>query len=140
MRNLQKQQTENTRPAARGYALLDIILALTIFSFAVTGLVVLLQKCVETSGSLARDRLIQSGLDSFLTETKRKPVREMNSEYFDESLAVQFRAEVEKLDLANVDGNGLDDLYRIIVTAEFTEDGELQQEVAELYIHQPEER
>ena len=124
----------------RGYALLDVVLALAIFSIAVTSLVVLLQKNIDTSASFARDRLIQNGIDSFLTETKRKPVKEMNGEFFDEALDVNFRAEVESLELSNVDGDGLKDLYKLTVTAEFEDEGGPQEEVAELYIYQPEQR
>lgn len=123
-----------------GYALLDVALALTIFAFAITSLVVLLQKITDTSSSYARDRLIQSGIDSFMTETKRKPVKEMNSEYFDEALEINFRAEVEELDLANIDGNGLDDVYKLTVTAEFDDEGGPQEEVAEVFIYQPERK
>lgn len=115
-------------------------LALTIFAFSVTSLVVLLQRTVDTSASFARDRLIQSGIDSFLTETKRKPVREMSSEYTDELLEVTYRAEVLPLELSNADGQSLEDLYQLVVTAEFEDDGGPQQEVAELIIYQPEKR
>lgn len=124
----------------QGYALLDVALALTIFAFSITSLVVLLQQITDTSSSYARDRLIQSALDSYLTETKRKPVREMGGEYYDEALEINFRAEVVPLELANADGNGLKDLYKLVVTAEFEDDGGPQEEVAELYIYQPETR
>jgi type II secretory pathway pseudopilin PulG len=124
----------------QGYALLDVALALTIFAFSITSLVVLLQRTVDTSASFARDRLIQSAIDSYMTETKRKPVREMNGEYFDEALGITFRAEVEDLELANADGGGLKDLYKLTVTAEFEDDGGTQEEVAELFIYQPEKR
>jgi len=128
------------RETEAGYALLDIALALTIFAFSVTALVVLLQRTVDTSSSFARDRLIQSSINSFMKETKRKPVREMNSEYYDENLAVNFVAEVEELDLANIDGDGLEDLYKLTITAEFDDEGGPQQEVAEVYIYQPEKK
>lgn len=132
--------SETQKVGKFGYALLDVVLALAIFSIAVTALVVLMQKNIDTSASFARDRLIQNGIDSFLTETKRKPVKEMNGEYFDEGLDVNFRAEVESLELANVDGAGLKDLYKLTVTAEFEDEGGPQEEVAELYIYQPERK
>ena len=124
----------------KGYALLDVALALTIFAFSITSLVVLLQQITDTSSSYARDRLIQAGIESILTETKRKPVREMNGEFLDEELEVTFRTEVQDLDLSNADGNGLKDLYKLTVTATFEDAGGTQEETAELYIYQPEEK
>ncbi|MDF1814495.1 MAG: hypothetical protein P1V20_19975 [Verrucomicrobiales bacterium] len=124
----------------QGYALLDVALALTIFAFSITSLVVLLQQITNTSASYARDRLIQSSIESFLTETKRKPVKEMNSEYFDEALSINFRAVVEQLNLSNAEGNSLKDVYKLVVTAEFEDDGGPQEETAELFIYQPEKK
>lgn len=128
------------RGGSAGYALLDVALALTIFAFSVTSLVVLLQRTVETSAANARDRLVQAGIESFLVETRRKPVREMNSEFFDENLEVTYRAVVEPLGLSNVDGEALQDLYQLTITAEFEDDGGLQEEEAQVYIYQPEKR
>ena len=139
-RHVSQAKSPRIVKTAGGYALLDVVLALAIFSIAVTSLVVLMQKNIDTSASFARDRLIQNGIDSFLTETKRKPVKEMNGEFFDEGLDVNFRAEVESLELANVDGDGLKDLYKLTVTAEFEDEGGPQVEVAELYIYQPERK
>jgi len=128
----------NSRPG--GFALLDVSLALTIFAFSITSLVVLLQKITDTSASYARDRLIQNGIDSYLTETKRKPVSEMNGEFFDDSLGVTYRTLVEPLDLADAEGNALKDLYKLTVTAAFLEDGGPQEETAELFIYQPDKK
>jgi hypothetical protein len=124
----------------QGFALLDVALALTIFAFTITSLVVLLQKITDTSASYARDRLIQSGIDSFLTETKRKPVTEMSGEFVDEALGVTYTALVEPADLADAEGNALTDLYKLTVTAAFQDEGGPQEEVAELYIYQPEKK
>lgn len=124
----------------QGYALLDVALALTIFAFAVTSLAVLLDRIVDTSTEYSRDRLLQSAMDSFMTETKRKPVREMTGEFYDENLDVTFRAEVEPLELANVDGQSLKDLYRLKIVAEYDIGGRAQSEESELYIYQPDRK
>ncbi len=123
----------------RGYALLDVILAVTVFAFWGAGLVTLLQKISDTSNSYSRDRLIQYQLESLLTEMKHRPVEEMNTERLDEDLDVTFRTSVEALNLANIDGEALEDLYEITATATFTDSGGEQVETARLTIHQPEE-
>lgn len=126
-------------PRSGGYALLDAILAVTVFAFWGAGLVALLQKVSDTSNSYARDRLIQYQLESLLTEMKHRPVEEMTVERFDEAMDVTFRTTVEPLSLANVDGDALEDLYQLTATATFMDSGGEQVETARIFIHQPQE-
>lgn len=122
------------------YALLDVILAVTVFAFWGAGLVTLLQKISDTSNSYSRDRLIQYQLESLLTEMKHRPVEEMTVERLDEALEVTFRTTVEPLSLANVDGDALEDLYQLTATATFQDSGGEQVETARIFVHQPQER
>lgn len=122
-----------------GYALLDVILAVTVFAFWGVGLITLLQKISDTSNSYSRDRLIQYQLESILTEMKHRPVEEMTMERLDEDLDVTFRTTVEPLNLANIDGETLEDLYQLTATATFMDSGGEQVETARLTIYQPEE-
>ncbi|MCB1229980.1 MAG: hypothetical protein KDN19_06925 [Verrucomicrobiae bacterium] len=121
------------------YALLDVILAVTVFAFWGVGLITLLQKISDTSNSYSRDRLIQYQLESLLTEMKHRPVEEMNTERLDEDLNVTFRTTVEPLNLANIDGDALEDLYELTATATFTDSGGEQVETARLTIYKPED-
>lgn len=131
------------RPIRRrsyGYALLDVILAVTVFAFWGAGLVTLLQRISETSNNYSHDRLIQYQLESILTEMKHRPVEEMTSERLDEALDVTFRTTVEPLNLANVGGEALEDLYQLTATATWMDAGGEQVETARIYIHQPQEK
>lgn len=123
----------------RGYALLDVILAVTVFAFWGVGLITLLQKISDTSNSYSRDRLIQYQLESLLTEMKHLPVDEMATERYDEALDVTFTTVVETLNLANLEGETLEDLYELTATATFNDSGGEQTESARLTIYQPEE-
>lgn len=122
-----------------GYALLDVILAVTVFAFWGVGLITLLQEISDTSNSYSRDRLIQYQLESLLTEMKHRPIDEMTTSRFDEALNVTFATTVETLNLANLEGETLEDLYELVATASFREGGEDQVETARLTIYQPEE-
>lgn len=122
-----------------GYALLDVILAVTVFAFWGVGLITLLQKISDTSNSYSRDRLIQYQLESILTEMKHRPVEEMTMERLDEDLNVTYRTTVEPLNLANIDGETLENLYQLTATATFMDSGGEQVETARLTIYQPEE-
>ena len=125
---------------SRGYALLDVVLAVALFALTVTGLVGVLQSINETSAELARERVIQHQLTSLLAETKVMPVSSMNSERLDEVTDITYRTYVEAMELDNGEGNALSDLYLLTAEAEFMDGSELQTESAKLIIYQPERR
>jgi len=122
----------------RGYALLDVVLAVALFSIAVTGLVGVLQRIGDTSSRYARDRLIQQRLDALLSETRRRPLAAMTSETRDPLLDITFRTHAESWEVDNGEGEELTDLYRLTAEATFFDDGGEQVEKAELIIHRPE--
>ena len=125
---------------SRGYALLDVVLAVALFALTVTGLVGVLQSINETSAELARDRMIQHQLTSLLAETKVMPVSSMNSERLDEVTDITFRTYVEEMEVDNGEGNALSDLYMLTAEAVFMDSAEPQTETARIIIYQPERR
>ena len=125
---------------SRGYALLDVVLAMALFALTVTGLVGVLQSINETSAELARDRMIQHQLTSLLAETKVMPVTSMNGERLDEVTDITYRTYVEEMEVDNGEGNALSDLYMLTAEAVFMDSGEPQTETARIIIYQPERR
>ena len=125
---------------SRGYALLDVVLAVALFALTVTGLVGALQSINETSAELARDRMIQHQLTSLLAETKVMPVSSMNSERLDEVTDITYRTFVGEMEVDNGEGNALSDLYMLTAEAVFMDSGEPQTETARIIIYQPERR
>ena len=125
---------------SRGYALLDVVLAVALFALTVTGLVGVLQSINETSAELARDRMIQHQLTSLLAETKVMPVSSMNSERLDEVTDITYRTYLEEMEVDNGEGNALSDLYMLTAEAVFMDSGEPQTETARIIIYQPERR
>lgn len=125
---------------SRGYALLDVVLAVALFALTVTGLVGVLQSINETSAELARDRMIQHQLTSLLAETKVMPVSSMNSERLDEVTDITYRTFVGEMEVDNGEGNALSDLYMLTAEAVFMDSGEPQTETARIIIYQPERR
>ena len=125
---------------SRGYALLDVVLAVALFALTVTGLVGALQSINETSAELARDRMIQHQLTSLLAETKVMPVSSMNSERLDEVTDITYRTYLEEMEVDNGEGNALSDLYMLTAEAVFMDSGEPQTETARIIIYQPERR
>lgn len=126
--------------SGKGYALLDVVLAVAIFALAVTGLVSVMQRINETSSNFARDRLIQNRLVSLLSETKSLPVNEMTTEVYDEILDITFRTTVVDYPINNGEGAELTDLYLLTAEAQFLDDGGEQFERATLVVHKTEDR
>jgi len=122
----------------RGYALLDVVLAVALFGISVTGLVQVMQQINSTSASFARDRMIQQNLEALLAEKRRMPIGEMTYDLHDPILDITFRTYVEEVELNNGEGNELPDMYRLTAEAVFNDDGGEQIERAELYLYQPE--
>src|SRR6476660_4547236 len=100
------------RFSRQGYLLLELILALTIFSLAIMGLARSLQVGIQTAAILNRENDIRLGLRSFLEEVRRKPVSEMAQTIADERLGVTFVSEVDELTVKDRNGNILKDLYK----------------------------
>lgn len=124
----------------RGYALLDVVLAVALFAITVTGLMGVMQRVSETSSGFARDRLIQQHLEGLLSERRKVGVEAMTTEVFDELSNVTYRTYVEPFEVNNGEGNELTDLYKLTAEATYLDDGGEQVEKAELIIYKEPER
>lgn len=126
--------------AIKAFSLLEIVIALTVFVIAISGLFAALQQIGMNSAAFAQDRGIQYGLEAILTEAKHLPVEEMSFERMDEAQGVRYTVTAEPASLANIDGEALDDLYLLRAMADFEGmGGGIQTEVAEIYVYKPEE-
>jgi hypothetical protein len=118
-----------------GYLLLELILALTLFSLAVTGLARALQVGIQTASILSRENDIRIGLRSFLEEVRRKPLNEMAQTLADERLGVTYQSEVEELSIEGRNGNVLRDLHKITAFAAYTIGAEERRESVEMWVY-----
>lgn len=123
-----------------GYILLEVIIALTIFSVAVLGLANSLNTGIETATIINRENAVRIGLRSFLEEIRRKPLAEMAVTTFDERLQTSFSSTVEEISLKDRNGSVLKDLYVLHATASFGEGDQAQVETVDMYVYKPETR
>ena len=123
----------------RGIALLDALLAVTIFSLAVSGLATWLNKISENSNQFAKERLIQHGLTAILSEARERKLNDMSFESRDEELGVSYRVVHEPVDLTTTDGDSLEDMYLLKAVAEYAEGPNVMVREAEMFIYKPEE-
>jgi type II secretory pathway pseudopilin PulG len=150
----QKQATRNSRGAVgsrpsgfvirhsgfgfssrQGYLLLELILALTIFSLAIVGLVRSLQVGIQTAAILNRENDVRIGLRSFLEEVRRKPLSEMATSVDDARLGVTFNSELDELTVKDRNGSILKDLYKLHAFANYTIGAEERSESVEMWIY-----
>ncbi|MEM7600597.1 MAG: hypothetical protein AAF357_04185 [Verrucomicrobiota bacterium] len=129
----------NNTSTSRGFALLDVVLAVAIFAISVTGLVGILQRMNETSSAFARDRLLQSRLESLLAETKRLEPSAMTSEVYDPDFELTFRTYAEPFAVENGEGAELSDLYQLTAEVEFLDEGGQQIERVSILVYRPAE-
>ncbi len=110
-----------THRPARGFLLLEVVLAMGIFALAATGFTLALQNAADASDMAAREmqvtRMLQSSLDAAISI----PVLEEGetSEKLEER-EMEIVTLYEKMEeMENVDGQLLQDMWRITVTAYF---------------------
>ncbi|MFM2171584.1 MAG: hypothetical protein RI957_1813 [Verrucomicrobiota bacterium] len=106
----------------RGYLLLEVVLAMGIFALAATGYTVALQKAADASDLAAREmqitRILQSALDEAISvvtlEEGELPPQKL------EERDIEIVTTYEKMEeMENQDGQLLQDMWRITVTAYF---------------------
>jgi type II secretory pathway pseudopilin PulG len=119
----------------RGFLLLEIVLALAVFSIAVTGFVVALNKMAQTAALAQSEMKITRILDSALDETLSIPVLEegeTNSSI--EGTGIELDTTIQLIDnLQNEDGQMLQEMYRIEIRAKWYDNGQWQNRAVETW-------
>ena len=118
-----------------GFLLLEMVLALAVFGMAATGFTVALNRMAATA-SLAQSELrITRILDSALEETLSQPTIEEGSDTIEiGETGVELETNIERIeDLLNEEGQQLQDMFLIRITAKWVENGRSQQRSAETW-------
>jgi type II secretory pathway pseudopilin PulG len=121
------------RRLAPAYILLELIIALSIFSIAVLGLANSLSTSVEVSNILNRDNVVQIGMRSFIEELRKKPLADMSTSYTDTALGITYTSKMEQLGFKTQRGETLADLYELQVVATYTFGNEERTDNVRLY-------
>ncbi len=126
---------------AAGFSLLEVLLALLIFSLAAVALVQAIHVLGLAGTEASHDRRIQDKLNLFLKETTRKPLPPMTlgnpySETLREPEAT-YEIRIEPLEKQNSENQQLQDLYKVQVIARWREAGRDQIMKAETWLYPP---
>ncbi len=121
----------------RGFLLLEVILALAVFSMAATGFVVALQRMSKVASAAHAELRVTRILDGAMNELLSLPVLEVGeSRYAVEGTEVEILTSIELVeDLQNQDGVALDEIYRLRITARWFENGTWQDRKVETWRH-----
>lgn len=130
------------RPAARGYVLLEVIIALTVFAVAVGGLAAVLHSSLDSANALRRTAAIRRGMEALLIEAKQKPKREeMALTAADPALGLEYRSQLEEVKWTNRKGEPVRGLFILRVEARATRAGASRLldpvDAIEVYVYRP---
>ena len=120
-----------------GYILLELIIALSIFSIGVLGLARTLNASMEVANILNKEQRLRIGLRSFVEEIRRKPLNEMVTTLADPALGVTYTSTVEPVSLTMTRGGTLSDMYNLKVIASYSVGNELREESVDVYVYKP---
>lgn len=124
-----------THPVRRGFLLLEMVLALAVFSVAVTGFVVALHRMSDTAALAQSELRITRILDSALDETISMPtLEEGETDTQVGETGIELHTVIEPIeDMENEDGQLLQEMFRIEITARWYANGSWQDRVVETW-------
>jgi type II secretory pathway pseudopilin PulG len=118
-----------------GYILLELIIALSIFSMAVVGLSMALNNTLQTANMLNKDYAVRLAMRSFLEEIKRKPLADMATSLENPQLDLVLTSTVEPLEIRSKEGRAVEDIYTLTVRADYTAGGRARDETVFLWVN-----
>ena len=122
-----------------GFILLESILALALFAIVAVGFTVAIQQVAFTANSSGESMRIQRTLETLLTEAS-KAVRFEESEegLGQDENGVYYSKLIEEMEIENMDGQALQNMWRIAIIAEWENaSGRTMENVAELIRYEP---
>ncbi len=123
----------------RGFLLLEVVLALAIFAIACTGLTVAFHRMSAAAGLAQSELRITRILDSALTEQLSMPMIEEGVKQIPvEGTDIELDVVIEPIeDMENQDGELLQQMFHIKITANWYENGAWQERSAETWRYNP---
>ena len=128
-------QQLRTSPQKRGaWLLLEVVLAMALFSAVVVAFVVALNQTSELSLVAQQNSQIIRLMEGALMEASTVPTLSENIyDYKIEDLGLDLKVETKPIELFNQDKVQLEDMWLIRVTASWVENGFFQEEVLETW-------
>ena len=122
-----------------GFILLESILALALFAIVAVGFTVAIQQVAFTANSSGESMRVQRTLETLLTEAS-KAVRfeESNDILGTDENGVEYRKLIEEVEMANMDGQELQNMWRVAIIAVWEDaTGRTMENIAEMIRYEP---
>ena len=132
-----KPRPQRVKIPRRAYILIELVIAIAIFSIAVLGLAKSLNAALEVANILAKDNAIRIGMRSFVEEIRGKTLQELNATVEDPALGVTYTSHTEPISLKTTRGETLADVYNLKVVASYSAAGEPREDSIDLYVYKP---
>jgi len=118
-----------------GFLLLEVVLALAVFGMAATGFAVAMSRMGQAATMVQKELQITRIMESTLDETLSLPVLEEGlTSVRLEDLGMDLDTQIEILDeLENENGQLLQEMFRITVTAHWFDSGQWQERMVETW-------
>lgn len=128
--------TSRASSGRRGFLLLEVIIALAIFGIAATAFAVAFHRMAQAADLAQNEMRITRILESALTETLSLPTLEEGTTSLvlaERDMEIETKIELMKDGLENEDGQLLQEMYRITVTARWVQNGMQNERSAETW-------
>ncbi len=105
------------RRQAGGFMLLEIVIAVGIFAFAVVGLATAMNRLIDVELVSREELRVRMELDSKLAEARLAEVREGTTDLGEDASGLRYRLDIAPLELRNADDELLEGLFLLKVSA-----------------------
>lgn len=122
-----------------GFTLFEILIALAMFSLAIGGLAIALDRIIAAKGMLRDESEMRQQLESLLDQAMALPVEELANgrETGPDAKGVKYYVSAEQAEIRDKDDAMLPGLWWITVRAEWTDGGEKQERKEKFLRYQP---
>ncbi len=125
----------SVRRSTAGFMLLEVMIAVGVFAFAVVGLSMALNRILDIEILSGRDQRIRLELESRLAETRAEPLTPGKESLGKDAMGVEYMRIVEELELKNMDDVRLNGMYLLRLEAK-TPNPDDNPPTVEIYVYQ----
>ncbi len=124
------------RPSQAGQSLLEVMLAVGIFSIAAVGLTRSIQSMLDAASILRREAQIRVRLESFLDEARVSRLQVGTTQLPSDLPGVQWSKTIELMPPDSAFKEQISGLHKLILTAKWEAGGRQEKREAEIYVLQ----
>lgn len=119
------------------FTLLEVMIAVMVFGIAVVGLLMALSSTIGTAAAFDRESKVALSLQNQLAEAREIDFAAGTATVGPDEMGVVYTKDISPLELQNKDGQQLNGLYSIRITATWGQGGPDETETGEVYVYKP---